>query len=144
MNAADPRTQARLAVERAPQDAMAWIMLCEYELDAGDARAGEAAALRALSLRPGHPEALARLGRAQWMQGQRSDAVASLRAAAANAPRHPGIAVWLGHVLEDVGEAEAAADAYAHAHAIAPDEPQIAAYLLAWRAVSTIISVSMR
>ena len=27
MNAADPRTQARLAVERAPHDAMAWIML---------------------------------------------------------------------------------------------------------------------
>ncbi|MFC5579400.1 UDP-N-acetylglucosamine-peptide N-acetylglucosaminyltransferase [Lysobacter niabensis] len=133
MNTADPRTQARLAVERAPHDAMAWIMLCEYELDAGDARAGENAARRALSLRPGHPEALARLGRAQWMQGQRNDAVASLRSAAANAPRHPGIAVWLGHVLEDVGEAEAAADAYAQAHVIAPDEPQIAAYLLAWR-----------
>jgi predicted O-linked N-acetylglucosamine transferase (SPINDLY family) len=133
MNAADPRSQARLAVERAPNDAMAWILLCECELDAGDARAGEMAARRALTLRPGHPEALARLGRAQWMQGQRSEAVASLRAAAANAPRHPGIAVWLGHVLEDAGEAEAAADAYAHAHALAPDEPQIAAYLLAWR-----------
>src|SRR5688572_30726982 len=114
MNAADPRSQARLAVERAPHDVMAWIMLCEYELDAGDARAGEAAARRALSLRAGHPEALARLGRAQWMQGQRVEAVASLRAAAANAPQHPGIAVWLGHVLEDTGEAEAAADAYAH------------------------------
>ena len=37
---------------------------------------------------------------------------------------HPGIAVWLGHALEDTGEAEAAADAYAHAHALAPDEPQ--------------------
>lgn len=133
MNAADPRTQARIAVERAPHDAMAWIMLCEYELDAGDARAGEAAARRALSLQPGHPEALARLGRAQWMQGQRVEAVASLREAATNAPRHPGIALWLGHALEDTGEAEAAADAYAHAHALAPDEPQIAAYLLAWR-----------
>ncbi|HEU0306184.1 MAG TPA: tetratricopeptide repeat protein [Lysobacter sp.] len=133
MNAVDPRTQARLAVERAPHDAMAWIMLCECELDAGDAHAGETAARRALTLRPGHPEALARLGRAQWMQGRRSDAVASLRAAAASAPLHPGIAVWLGHALEDAGEAEAAADAYAHAHALVPDEPQIAAYLLAWR-----------
>ena len=43
------------------------------------------------------------------------------------------IALWLGHVLEDVGEAEAASDAYARAHALAPQEPQIAAYLLAWR-----------
>ena len=133
MNPSDPRTQAQLAVQREPHNAMAWIVLCECELDAGDARAGEAAARRALALRPGHPEALARLGRAQWMQGQRSEAVASLRAAAANAPQHPGIAVWLGHVLEDIGEAEAAADAYARAHALAPQEPQIAAYLLAWR-----------
>ncbi len=112
---------------------MAWIVLAEHELDAGDARAGEAAAQRALALRPGHPEALARLGRAQWMQGRRALAVASLRAAAANAPTHPGIAVWLGHALEDNGEAEAAAQAYAHAHALAPDEPQLAAYLLLWR-----------
>jgi hypothetical protein len=95
-------------VQREPHNALAWIMLCEYELDAGDARAGEAAARRALALQPGHPEALARLGRAQWMQQQRTEAAASLRAAAANAPRHPGIAVWLGHVLEEVGEAEAA------------------------------------
>ncbi|HJW45240.1 MAG TPA: tetratricopeptide repeat protein [Lysobacter sp.] len=112
---------------------MAWIMLSECELDAGDARAGEAAAQRALTLRPGHPEALARLGRAQWMQDRRSEAVASLRAAAANAPNHPGIAVWLGHALEDVGEAEAAADAYARAYALAPQEAQLAAYLLGWR-----------
>ncbi|QNP42182.1 O-linked N-acetylglucosamine transferase, SPINDLY family protein [Lysobacter solisilvae (ex Woo and Kim 2020)] len=112
---------------------MAWIMLGEAELDAGDARAGEAAARRALALQPGHPEALARLGRAQWMQQQRREAADSLRAAAANAPHHPGIAVWLGHVLEDIGAAEEAADAYARAHALAPDEPQIAAYLLAWR-----------
>ena len=67
------------------------------------------------------------------MQGRRDDAVASLRAAAANAPDHPGIAVWLGHALEDTGEAEAASQAYARAHALAPDEPQLAAYLLAWR-----------
>ena len=133
MNTPDPRSQARLAVQREPTNALAWIMLCEYELDAGDARAGEAAARRALALQPGHPEALARLGRAQWMQQQRAEAATSLRAAAANAPHHPGIAVWLGHVLEEVGEAEAASDAYARAHALAPDEPQIAAYLLAWR-----------
>lgn len=112
---------------------MAWILLSEHELDAGDAASGEAAARRALALRPGHPEALARLGRAQWMRGRREDAVMSLDAAARAAPQHPGIAVWLGHVLEDIGEAEAAADAYARAHALAPNEPQIAAYLLAWR-----------
>lgn len=129
----DPRTSARLAAEREPHHALAWIVLAEHELDAGDALAGEAAARCALALRPGHPEALARLGRAQWMQNRREDAVASLRAAAALAPDHPGIAVWLGHTLEDVGEAEAAAQAYARAHALAPQEPQIAAYLLAWR-----------
>ncbi|BDU15722.1 tetratricopeptide repeat protein [Lysobacter auxotrophicus] len=133
MNHADPRIELRRALERNPADGFAWILLAEHELDRGDAVAGEAACRRALALRPGHPEALARLGRAQWMLGRRDEAVASLRAAATNAPNHPGIAVWLGHVLEDVGEAEAAADAYARAHAMAPDEPQIAAYLLAWR-----------
>ncbi|WP_147651602.1 tetratricopeptide repeat protein [Vulcaniibacterium gelatinicum] len=129
----DPRSELRRALQRNPDDGYAWILLAEHELDAGDARAGEAAARRALALHPGHPEALARLGRAQWMQGLRQEAVSSLRAAAANAPHHPGIAVWLGHALEDVGEAEAAAEAYAHAHALLPHEPQIAAYLLAWR-----------
>lgn len=127
------RELARALVQREPHNAMAWIALSEAELDGGDARTGEAAARRALALQPGHPEALARLGRAQWMQHQRREAADSLRAAAANAPGHPGIAVWLGHVLEDIGEAEAAAEAYARAHALAPDETQIAAYLLAWR-----------
>ena len=133
MQGTDPRTEARRAAEREPHNALAWIVLAEHELDAGDARAGESAALRALALRAGHPEAMARLGRAQWMLDRRQDAVASLRAAAANAPDHPGIAVWLGHALEDTGEAEAAAEAYARAHALAPREPQLAAYLLAWR-----------
>jgi predicted O-linked N-acetylglucosamine transferase (SPINDLY family) len=132
-HAADPRIELRRALERNPGDGFAWILLAEHELDRGDALAGEAAAKRALALRPGHPEALARLGRAQWMLGRREDAVASLRAAAMNAPDHPGIAVWLAHALEDVGAAEAASDAYARAHALAPQEPQIAAYLLAWR-----------
>ena len=129
----DPRIELRRALQHNPGDAFGWILLSEHEIDAGDAQAGAVAAQRALALRPGHPEALARLGRAQWMLGRRSEAVASLCAAAANAPNHPGIAVWLGHALEDVGEAEAASDAYARAHALAPDEPQIAAYLLAWR-----------
>jgi len=127
------RDLARTAVQREPDNALAWIVLAEHELDAGDARAGEAASRRALALRPGHPEALARLGRAQWMQHRRLEAAQSLHAAAANAPQHPGIALWLGHVLEDIGEAEAAADAYARAYALAPQEPQFAAYLLAWR-----------
>mgnify|MGYP002780253299 FL=1 len=130
---ADERQAARAAVTRAPHDAMAWIVLAEAELDAGDARAGEAACRRALELRHGHPEALARLGRAQWMQGAREDAVASLREAAGAAPMHPGIAVWLAHALEDVGEGEAATASYARAVALAPGEPQLAAYLLAWR-----------
>lgn len=127
------RERIRALLQSEPDNAMAWIVLSEAELDAGDARAGETAARRALALQSGHPEALARLGRAQWMQNQRREAADSLRAAAANAPQHPGIAVWLGHVLEDIGEAEEAAEAYARAHALAPDEPQIAAYLLAWR-----------
>ena len=133
MQPTDPRQQARLAAQRAPHHAMAWIILADAELEAGDAVAGEAACHRALTLRPGHPEALARLGRAQWMLGRRDEAVTSLRAAAMAAPNHPGIAVWLGHALEDNGEAEAASDAYARAHALAPNEPQLAAYLLAWR-----------
>ncbi len=130
---ADPRPAARARVALEPGNAMAWIVLGDAELEAGDAGAGEAACRRALALAPGHPEALARLGRAQSMQGRHPDAAASLRAAAAAAPGHPGIQVWLAHVLEDVGEAEAAAEAYARAHALAPGEPQLAAYLLAWR-----------
>ncbi|KGM56687.1 hypothetical protein N799_02970 [Lysobacter arseniciresistens ZS79] len=133
MGPGDPRGQLREAVRREPRNPMAWIVLGDAELEAGDAHAGEAACRQALQLAPGHPEALARLGRAQWMQRRHADAVASLRAAAAAAPGHPGIAVWLGHALEDAGEAEAAADAYARAHALAPGEPQLAAYLLAWR-----------
>jgi predicted O-linked N-acetylglucosamine transferase (SPINDLY family) len=129
----DPRVQAHHATEREPGNAHAWIMLAEYELDAGNASAGEAAALRAIALRPRHPEALARLGRAQWMQGRCDAAVASLKIAAEEAPAHPGIAVWLGNALEAAGDPEAAADCYARAHALAPDEPQLAAYLLACR-----------
>lgn len=133
MHGGDPRLEARRAVERAPGDAIAWILLAEAELDAGDARTGEAAARRALAIAPGHPEALARLGRAQWMLQQHCDAADSLRAAARAAPDHPGITVWLGHVLEDIGEAEEASDTYARAYALAPQHAQIAAYLLAWR-----------
>ncbi|WP_024891254.1 tetratricopeptide repeat protein [Luteimonas huabeiensis] len=129
----DPRAQARLAVQRAPQDAMAWILLSDAELEAGDARNGAGAAQRALQLAPGHPEALARLGRGLWMLGRHDDAVRALHAAAARAPGHAGIAVWLAHALEDAGRAEDANQAYARAHALAPQHPQIAAYLLAWR-----------
>ena len=129
----DPRLQARLAVQHEPGNAMAWIMLSDIELNAGDAHAGTAAAQRALQLAPGHPEALARLGRGQWMLGRPGEAANSLREAARQAPDHPGIAVWLAHVLEDTGEAEAASDRYAHAHTLLPQHPQIAAYLLAWR-----------
>ncbi|WP_149195981.1 tetratricopeptide repeat protein [Luteimonas suaedae] len=129
----DPRVQARHAVQREPGNAMAWIVLSDVELDAGDAGNGAAAAQRALQLAPGHPEALARLGRAQWMLGRHAEAADSLRAAARQAPQHPGIAVWLGHALEDAGDAEGANDAYAHAHALAPEHPLIAAHLLAWR-----------
>ncbi|HZX80201.1 MAG TPA: UDP-N-acetylglucosamine-peptide N-acetylglucosaminyltransferase, partial [Lysobacter sp.] len=53
--------------------------------------------------------------------------------AAAAAPGHPGIAVWLGHALEDVRRVEDAAQAFAHAHRVLPDEPMIAGYLLAAR-----------
>lgn len=123
----------RAAVLRNPGDFLSWLLLADAEMDAGDLRAGEMAARRAHALRPGHPEALARLGRLAWMQGRYDDAVAALRQAVAAAPHHPGMALWLGHALEDAGQAEAAADAYAHAHALAPGEPYIAAQLLNWR-----------
>ena len=129
----DPLGTARQAVEREPGNPIAWIVLAEEALDAGDAATGERAVQRALALAPGHPEALARLGRAQWMQRRFDEAARSLRSAAAAAPMHAGIALWLGHVLEDTGEAEAAADAYARAHTLAPDQPQLAAYRLAWQ-----------
>ncbi|WP_133480042.1 UDP-N-acetylglucosamine-peptide N-acetylglucosaminyltransferase [Cognatilysobacter segetis] len=142
---ADPRQHARTQVQRAPGDAIAWVILAEAELDAGDPIAGERAARRALQLRPGEPEALARLGRAQSMLGRADDAVLSLSQAAQAAPGHPGIAVWLGHALEDVRRGEEAAQAFAHAHRLLPDEAMVAAYLLAarrrlcdWRDVDTL------
>ena len=141
----DPRQHARLQVQRAPGDAIAWCVLAEAELDAGDAIAGERAAQRALALAPGHPEALARLGRAQSLLGRQHEAVDTLLRAAAGAPGHPGIAVWLGHALEDVRRVEDAAQAFAHAHRLLPDEPMVAGYLLAarrrlcdWRVVDAL------
>ncbi|MGY4515341.1 O-linked N-acetylglucosamine transferase family protein [Lysobacter sp. HA18] len=143
----DERQLARLQVERAPHDAIAWVVLAEAELDAGDAIAGERASRRALQLRPGHPEALARLGRAQSMLGRMDEAVDSLLRAAHAAPGHPGIAVWLGHALEDVQRVEEAADAFAHAYRLMPDEPMVASYLLGarrrlcdWRDVDALSS----
>src|SRR5690606_12864895 len=114
-------------------NAFAWILLADAEVEAGAAQACIAAAQRALQLAPGHPEALARLGRAYWMLGRVSEAADRLQAAARGAPGHPGIAVWLAHVLEDADDPEAANVAYARAHALAPGSPEIAAYLLAWR-----------
>jgi len=130
----DPqREQLRGAVQRQPQDFIAWVMLADAELEAGDTVAGEQAALRALQLRPGHPEALARLGRTRWMQGRHDEAAALLRQASDLVPQHPGIALWLGHALEDANQPEAAADAYRHAHQLLPGEPYISAQLLNWQ-----------
>ncbi|MNK19131.1 Tetratricopeptide repeat protein [compost metagenome] len=130
---ASERQQLRLAVQRQPTDFIAWVMLADAELEAGDVGAGEQAATRALQLRGNHPEALARLGRARWMQGRHADAAALLRQACELAPQHPGIALWLGHALEDAGQPEAAADAYRHAHTLLPGEPYITAQLLNWQ-----------
>ncbi|MBP7598005.1 O-linked N-acetylglucosamine transferase, SPINDLY family protein [Pseudoxanthomonas mexicana] len=132
----DPRSeraQLRLRVQQAPQDFIAWVMLADAEFDHGDADAGLRAATRALALRPGHPEALARLGRGHWLAGRHVQAAQALSQAAAQAPQHPGIALWLGHALEDAGEPEAAAQAYEHAYRLLPDEPIFAAHLLNWR-----------
>lgn len=127
------RQQLRLAVQRQPADFIAWVMLADAELEAGDVAAGEHAATRALQLRDHHPEALARLGRARWMQARHAEAAALLRQASDSAPQHPGIALWLGHALEDAGQPEAAADAYRHAHTLLPGEPYITAQLLNWQ-----------
>ena len=130
----DPqRQQLRSTVQRQPADFIAWVMLADAELEAGDTDAGVHAATRALQLRADHPEALARLGRARWMQGRHDDAAALLRQASDLVPQHPGIALWLGHALEDAGQPEAAADAYRHAHRLLPGEPYITAQLLNWQ-----------
>ncbi|NIJ83652.1 putative O-linked N-acetylglucosamine transferase (SPINDLY family) [Xanthomonas arboricola] len=135
MSAQVPREllQLREAVRRQPGDFIAWLMLADAELGMGATAAGEAAVQRALALQPGHPEALARLGRVRWTQLRHADAAALLQQALDLVPQHPGIALWLGHALEDAGQAEAAAAAYTRAHQLLPDEPYIAAQLLNWR-----------
>ena len=62
MQQAPDRQQLRLAVQRQPADFIAWVMLADAELEAGDITAGHDAATRALQLRANHPEALARKG----------------------------------------------------------------------------------
>lgn len=133
MDAGAQRRHLQQAVRQHPGDFVAWVMLADAELETGDLRAGEQAARRALQLRPGHPEALARLGRVAWMAGAHADAARLLGEAAAQVPEHPGIALWLGHALEDAGDAEGAAAAYRRAHARLPGEPYIAAQRLAWQ-----------
>jgi len=127
------RQQLQQALARQPGDFVAWVMLADLELEAGDIAAGEQAARRALQLRPNHPEALARLGRVAWMAGAHADAARLLGTASALVPGHPGIALWLGHALEDAGDAEGAAAAYRRAHTLLPGEPYIAAQRLAWQ-----------
>lgn len=133
MSAWQQRQHLQQAIARQPGDFVAWVMLADLELEAGDIAAGEQAARRALQLRPNHPEALARLGRVAWMAGAHADAAKLLGQASALAPQHPGIALWLGHALEDADDAEGAAAAYRRAHALMPDEPYIAAQRLAWQ-----------
>lgn len=133
MSAWQQRQHLQQAIARQPGDFVAWVMLADLELEAGDIAAGEQAARRALQLRPNHPEALARLGRVAWMAGAHTDAAKLLGQASALAPQHPGIALWLGHALEDADDAEGAAAAYRRAHALMPDEPYIAAQRLAWQ-----------
>lgn len=135
MSAQVPREllQLREAVRHQPGDFIAWLMLADAELGMGAIAAGEAAVQRAIALHPGHPEAVARLGRVRWAQQRHAEAAALLQQASALVPRHPGIALWLGHALEDAGQAEAAAAAYTRAHHLLPDEPYITAQLLNWR-----------
>ena len=133
MSAWQQRQQLKEALARQPGDFIAWVMLADVELEAGDIAAGEQAARRALQLRPNHPEALARLGRVAWMVGAHADAAQLLGQASALAPEHPGIALWLGHALEDADDAEGAAAAYRRAHTLLPGEPYIAAQRLAWQ-----------
>lgn len=135
MSAQVPREllQLREAVQHQPGDFIAWLMLADAELGMGAIAAGEAAVQRALALHPGHPEAVARLGRVRWAQQRHAEAASLLQQASDLVPQHPGIALWLGHALEDAGQAEAAAAAYTRAHQLLPDEPYITAQLLNWR-----------
>ncbi|KOR39440.1 UDP-N-acetylglucosamine-peptide N-acetylglucosaminyltransferase [Xanthomonas oryzae] len=135
MSAQVPRAllQLREAVRRQPGDLVTWLMLADAELGMGATAAGEAAVQRALALHPGHPEAIARLGRVRWAQQRHAEAATLLQQASDLVTQHPGIALWLGHALEDAGQPEQAAAAYTRAHQLLPDEPYITAQLLNWR-----------
>ncbi len=132
MTAWQQRQHLQQAIARQPGDFVAWVMLADLELEAGDIAAGEQAARRALQLRPNHPEALARLGRVAWMAGAHGDAAAA-GPGFGTGPSTGHRVVWLGHALEDADDAEGAATAYRRAHALMPGEPYIAAQRLAWQ-----------
>ncbi|HEY0334387.1 MAG TPA: UDP-N-acetylglucosamine-peptide N-acetylglucosaminyltransferase [Stenotrophomonas sp.] len=125
--------QLRETVRRQPTDFVSWLMLADAAMGAGGLEEARQALGQAGSLRAEHPETLARLGRLEWMQRHYPQAVSLLGRAAALAPQHPGIALWLGHALEDDGQAESAAQAYACAHRLLPDEPYVAAQRLNWQ-----------
>ena len=59
------------------------VELTSYTSESTAPVAGEAAAQQALRLRPGHPEALARLGRTRWMQARHGEAPSARAASSA-------------------------------------------------------------
>ena len=134
MSTADPRSDARRAVEREPGQ--------RNGLD----RPGRTRTRRRRRTAPAQRRRSAHwhCGRAipkRWRgwaarSGCWAIAIAPWPACALPPPTRPSTPAsrsGSAHALEDSGEAEAAADAYARAHALAPQEPQLAAYLLAWR-----------
>jgi tetratricopeptide (TPR) repeat protein len=96
----------------------------ELLLDSGEDDEAEPLLKKALQLDARHVNARRTLGALQWQRRQWDDAVATMRALAADAPKDFGVQYWLASYLNELGQrddAMRAADAAATLNSASPD-----------------------
>jgi protein O-GlcNAc transferase len=118
----------RAALERAPDDVVAWNLLGEI-LHPTDAAAAGVAWWHALTLDPENPEASFHLGNRSREQGEYVAAIIHYERALRRAPGHSGVLNNLGLALEATGQSDRAEHCYREALAREPRHPDALANL---------------